>query len=986
MRWALGCVAVFLIPDPFAWAQSPTASLLDARIGIDDRLDSVGMPASLRARDAGLPVFVRLVTGWTTLPASSEQLRALDERLDEYSRMSIPVVLSIPHGPTATEQPAAWAEGLRSLARLGRGRTVGFQVEAPPGQPLPAPQAYAFLVKLAAVQLRAIDPRLFIVQATIRSSDVSWQRALYAEDVAAYVDVVATSLVDEPLADPAAGLDALTSLVAAQDPTAEVVAVGVPVSPGEAASPWLVSLFLRAGPNGVRVTTLSGSPQAISAALTAANRVKDLLARDVVPLADRDVSLILTAAGADLTIRVPHRVFLNAARGSIHLAYWGARSGQSSMDVSILDPLRRTPVVRDAVGDRTTPVRQYSWDQTTQVARLTADLSPGLLLLDLTPPRPTQLISRAEVTSAASLDVEEVIFRYQQAHAAQDQSFRTFIASLRLELHFRPTPTQVFDVVSENRFFFSRDVVEWVELSFAVNGTRWGPNRPGLPLLQAEKVLTLPLDLRLTSDYRYRLEGIDTVNGRRCYVVAFDPRDSQHSRYRGRVWIDAEHFLRVKMQTLQTQLAGNIVSNEETAWYGPVASANGRSVHLPVRLSAKQILLVAGRNLLLEKEQWFSDFQVDSADFEDQRRAARVSDRVMFRDTDEGVRYLVKRDDDRVVSTDLQTSSKALALGTLIDPALDFPLPIVGINYLDFDFGDFAGGQSQLALLFGGVFGLGTIQIPRLGGAPLDASVDFFGIAVPSTDLRFDSVGERQDERLLTIPASSNANLGYQLTPFQKITGGYQVRFDAYFAAPETSTDFVQPVNTWTHGAHVRYEYSRRGYQLRAGTSVHHRLTWRDWGGVGDFRPTDQTYRRYSIGLAKDFLLGPFQTVHAGATWHGGARLDRFSMYQFGLFDEVRMHGVPTAGVRFPELVLLRGSYSFNVFRLYRLDLFLDQAFGRDPVERSTWRRITGTGVSVTLKSPWNTMFSADVGKSFLPDIYRHAGSVVVQLMLLKPF
>jgi hypothetical protein len=97
------------------------------------------------------------------------------------------------------------------------------------------------------------------------------------------------------------------------------------------------------------------------------------------------------------------------------------------------------------------------------------------------------------------------------------------------------------------------------------------------------------------------------------------------------------------------------------------------------------------------------------------------------------------------------------------------------------------------------------------------------------------------------------------------------------------------------------------------------------------------------------------------------------------------MHGVPAAGIRFPELALVRGAYSFNVFEVYRLDLFLDFAYGRDPFDRSVWRPITGTGFAVTFKTPWNTMFSADVGKSFLPVTYRNAGSVVLQFMLLKP-
>ena len=72
--------------------------------------------------------------------------------------------------------------------------------------------------------------------------------------------------------------------------------------------------------------------------------------------------------------------------------------------------------------------------------------------------------------------------------------------------------------------------MEWEELSFSVNGSHWGPNRPPFPLLQAEKVLSLPLQLRFGTDYRYRLDGVERVDGFDCYVVKFDPRRQRRSR------------------------------------------------------------------------------------------------------------------------------------------------------------------------------------------------------------------------------------------------------------------------------------------------------------------------------------------------------------------------------------------------------------------------------------------------------------------------
>jgi hypothetical protein len=96
------------------------------------------------------------------------------------------------------------------------------------------------------------------------------------------------------------------------------------------------------------------------------------------------------------------------------------------------------------------------------------------------------------------------------------------------------------------------------------------------------------------------------------------------------------------------------------------------------------------------------------------------------------------------------------------------------------------------------------------------------------------------------------------------------------------------------------------------------------------------------------------------------------------------MHGVPSA-VRFGELGMFRGSYSFNLFEQYRFDLFLDYASGRDPQGDNVWRHVTGTGIRLNLRAPRNTILQLDLGKSILPDVYRGAGSTVLQILLLKP-
>jgi hypothetical protein len=128
-----------------------------------------------------------------------------------------------------------------------------------------------------------------------------------------------------------------------------------------------------------------------------------------------------------------------------------------------------------------------------------------------------------------------------------------------------------------------------------------------------------------------------------------------------------------------------------------------------------------------------------------------------------------------------------------------------------------------------------------------------------------------------------------------------------------------------------------------------------------------------------------FQKIHVNGAYFGGRGLDRFSQYQFGLFDDTRIHGVPASGVRMSELGMARGSYTFNLFEQYRIDLFLEQAFGQDKERRTGWEPITGLGTALNVKGPWNTILRVDAGKSLLPSRYRTNGSTVVQILMLKP-
>jgi hypothetical protein len=196
----------------------------------------------------------------------------------------------------------------------------------------------------------------------------------------------------------------------------------------------------------------------------------------------------------------------------------------------------------------------------------------------------------------------------------------------------------------------------------------------------------------------------------------------------------------------------------------------------------------------------------------------------------------------------------------------------------------------------------------------------------------------------------------------------------------------VVPNSTATQGTGAAWEYKRGGYSLGATGTFFARAHWDPWGPANALE-TDapRTYWKYAVHASRDFFIDTFQKIHLNGSFFGGERLDRFSRYQFGMFDDTRIHGVPASGVRFDQLAMARGSYSFNIFEQYRLDLFAEQAWGQDRTVDTSWQPLTGFGMAVNLRAPWNTILRADVGKSILPDRYSGAGSTVLQIMLLKP-
>jgi hypothetical protein len=941
------------------------AQAAPARIAVDD--EPAGAAARVLDEAGGIPAFAVPLAVRVDVQGSAGD-PALTARLAAFDRRHVPVWLSLP-APAAQEDVEAWRIALRGLLEK-QGSALTILEVAVDRQPA---RLARFAVQVAATEVRASHDAVRLALGGPAMSDRVRREEIYSADLAPYVDLLAIPEKDEPAAgwlqqvDPLAGIVLIAPApdTASDDPARVVDGVLRDLGTEVVMHAWRASDV-----NGV--------------ALRALGSLTDLFTHEISILDDAAVGLGLQVESADVTLSMPHRVLFDERTFSTYLVYWGSGS---ELELSILLPVEGVPGVRDPLTGHRSGARGYTRDKTTGRVRATVPQTGRPMILDFNEGAADAIAERTGVSAARQLSTGEIIARHQQQQRAQDALVKNYIAHARMQQHFRPTVTDPgYDVLTENRYFVAGDEVEWEELSFSVNGSKWGADRPAFPLLQPEKVLSLPLQLRFDEGYRYRLVGNEVVDDLDCFVVRFEPVRQNEALYRGTVWIDQKTFGRVRVQATQSGLSAPVVSNDETQHYRRTVVGN-RPVFLFSGLTARQILLIAGRNLLLEKDVTFSEFRVNDAEFERERGSARESDRVMYRETDRGLRYYVKERGTRVVSDRATSHAKAMAMGVTLDPSYAFPLPIFGINYLDFNFGS---PNQQLAILFAGVLAAGNIQRAKIGNTHLDASLDFFAIAAPSSDRLYEADGEAASERVLTWPLSTGFNLGWQATPFQKATLQYQSRFDGYVKDRTTAEAFDVPSSTVTQGIGGAWEYRRGGYSLLLDGTWFGRATWGPWGlrqpgALAALTTSPRTYAKYSAGLSRDLYLNTFQKIHLNGAWFGGRDLDRFAKYQFGLFDNTRIHGVPASGVRYGELAMARGSYSINIFEQYRFDFFLDQAWGRDEPGRGEWQPLSGFGVAVNLRAPFNTIFRADLGKSLLPARYGSLGSTTLQIMFLKP-
>src|SRR6202521_5235323 len=607
---------------------------------------------------------------------------------------------------------------------------------------------------------------------------------------------------------------------------------------------------------------------------------------------------------------------------------------------------------------------------------LVPDPSPVIVLgiERLTAAERQGVAEKLTVASEREMSVEEILKRLQVFEEAQHRRLDDYTAINTKHLRFQPASDAAsVEATLTGPFFWSRVAgADWAWESLYLNGVRWrGKTLPEIPLIQPEKAAALPLEILFTREYRYRLRGTEKLAGRDAWVVDFAPAGpgaGGRRLYQGTVWIDRTVYARLRTRAVQLGLQGEVTSNEETLEYSPIdlqgqpAPWSADSFVLPLHLVAQQILSVLDAPLLVEREPLITHVQVNPPDFAAREKSVQDTDVTMVRDTDQGLRYLVKKGSGpRVVKQGFAPSKLFALAGLFVDDALNYPLPLGGVNYFTFDFKN---SGKQVNVFFAGALLVASAAEPRLAGTRFDAGADLFAIAVPFTDNLYQQGKEVVDQEVKIRPATFNLKFGHPLGEFAKLGIEYGLLDSAYSRTSNTSKQFVLPSNNLLQSIGGNLSFSRGGYRLAGRYSYGMRSSWHLWGlpGNPDFSPANRDFTRYGLSATKNWYLPFFQKLGVEVDYYAGNHLDRFSKYEFGFFGGTRIHGYRSNAVRASEAALGHLSYGFDFGNLFRVDTLFDAALATDKGTGLHNTLLAGTGAAGSFMGPWQTLVTLDVG------------------------
>ena len=571
-----------------------------------------------------------------------------------------------------------------------------------------------------------------------------------------------------------------------------------------------------------------------------------------------------------------------------------------------------------------------------------------------------------DVTGARALTVDEIVARHQAARARQERAIQTLISTgstvLTLQVPGFPAPLAV---TAHTTVFAGPGQTDIEQQQIRVNGLalqRGAGDVPKLPLIEPERVSAPPLAITLTDAYAYTLGGRQRVNGRDAYVVSFAPRELQQTLFAGRAWIDRETFVLLKTDAMQTALRGPIASSHEIDEYEASEHA-GVALSFLRRAEIFQVYVGPAESIPIHRVATFDGHEVNAADYASRLDAAHRSDAVLLRDTPQGYRFLVPQstaagaEPRRLLSANREHVT-TVVVGSLFDPNISVPLAFAGVSYVDFNL---FGTGTQLNGFFGGTYARLSWATRPFIAKRWRLSGDAAGVAVSYNDRAFRAGVEHYEENIRQRPAQLSFAVVGTLAPAVRLRAAYELAYTRYARTDGTAADFTVPASTPVHGARITLEGEHGPWNATTWVSVGRRQEWRPWGLTPSAAQLDaRVFDRFGATLTRSIVWSPRAVAHVETAWMTGRRLDRFSQFAFGSFDNP-LRGYPSVSIRYNSGAVVRSVATWTPAAHVRLDGFGDLGFARGP-DAGRGRIYPGFGAAVEAPAPFGWLVAAEWG------------------------
>jgi hypothetical protein len=615
-----------------------------------------------------------------------------------------------------------------------------------------------------------------------------------------------------------------------------------------------------------------------------------------------------------------------------------------------------------------------------------------------------QNVTSVEVKGGVDLKIEEIIARWQQNREAQKQRLENYMASSFMSLHFEGTNLGPgFDVSMRLRQFFSRNgQMEFAQKEFYVNGVKFGKNHAfPLPQIEPEKVLTQPLELKLNERYAYKLLGTEKINGALCYVVGVEPKVGDEALYSGKIWIDGTTFREVRQTLSQRGSKNNVLVNTETQNFDLVSDDKGSQFNLVRSISAQQLLNAAGRDFVLQRTVQYSNYVINAPDFSGALEAEHSSYDPMYRDTDEGLRSLKKKGDERVLVATSTKRITSLLGGAMYGGTFNFPIPFLGISIADFDFHHTG---AQLSTFFAGPILISDLS--KQYQAKFRLALDLALNALPGENRIYSNNTELVQGQVWTWEQTTGLRASWQPTTHLSLTGTTYFTYDNFLRTSQADNQYGLPRNGLTVLPGVEVKYNRKGYVFSAQGTRGERINWRVFGctsldlppvgcGSTSQNPPPQNtllvqrpqnaYTLYNADLNKDYYIGKFTKGGWDVSYWGGNQMDRFSRYFPSFLASPRLHGIPPGTDSFDAIAMANVHYGFNLMDWMKVDGMYAYARARNLDESFKFRKFDGLELNFNTPGPLGTLVQGTVSYALDGNITRYNSRWAAYVLIFKP-